>query len=118
MLTSSDALDDPQGWSQRALTADAGTTAVNVLQLAASKGFPGTADPLVAKTLGQIASLTGSSSGLEHRPLPQDDPRQRKPDITKARTMLGWQPEVDLSTGIERTAQWFRELLDIPVAVS
>jgi UDP-glucuronate decarboxylase len=43
-----------------------------------------------------------------HEPLPVDDPTQRKPDITLARTALGWEPQVELREGLERTAAWFR----------
>jgi nucleoside-diphosphate-sugar epimerase len=44
-------------------------------------------------------------------PLPVDDPTQRKPDITKARELLGWEPTVDLRTGLVRTTEWFRRAL-------
>ncbi len=56
----------------------------------------------------QVLELTGSTSEIEFHPLPQDDPTQRRPDITLARTELGWAPTVDLRTGLERTAEWFR----------
>ncbi len=59
----------------------------------------------------KIIALTGSSSKLVFQPLPQDDPRQRKPDITAAREALGWEPTVPLETGLERTIAYFRELL-------
>jgi nucleoside-diphosphate-sugar epimerase len=42
------------------------------------------------------------------KPLPQDDPRQRRPDITKAKRVLGWEPKVDLEEGLRRTFEWFR----------
>ena len=58
-----------------------------------------------------VIRLTGARSRLVFRPLPQDDPRQRKPDITLARRELGWEPKVDLDTGIGRTIEYFRELL-------
>ena len=45
--------------------------------------------------------------GLEHRPLPSDDPRQRRPDITLARDRLGWEPDVDLRAGLELTIPYF-----------
>jgi len=60
-----------------------------------------------------IASLLGSNAGVVHLPLPVDDPVRRRPDISKARSVLGWQPEVNLAAGIERTAAWFREILDL-----
>jgi nucleoside-diphosphate-sugar epimerase len=60
-----------------------------------------------------IARQLGSSAGFVRRPLPADDPTRRCPDIGKARATLGWEPKVDLVTGIERTAAWFRELLGL-----
>jgi UDP-glucuronate decarboxylase len=47
-----------------------------------------------------------------HRPLPQDDPLQRCPDITLARSLLGWEPKVDLEIGLGRTAAYFQGVLD------
>ncbi|MGB1506059.1 MAG: UDP-glucuronic acid decarboxylase family protein [Acidimicrobiales bacterium] len=55
-----------------------------------------------------VLDVTGSSSTIEHHPLPTDDPTQRKPDITRARQILGWEPHVDLRTGIEKTVEYFR----------
>ena len=63
-------------------------------------------------TIAQLAELvieiTGSRSTVEHRPLPQDDPMQRQPDITLARRELGWEPKVDVREGLTRTIDWFR----------
>ena len=56
----------------------------------------------------QVLDVTGSSSTLEFLPLPQDDPTQRKPDITLARSALGWEPAIQLREGLERTAAYFR----------
>jgi dTDP-glucose 4,6-dehydratase len=53
-----------------------------------------------------VVEVTGSSSTVAHEPLPADDPKQRRPDITLARTVLGWEPVVDLRTGLSRTAEW------------
>lgn len=58
-----------------------------------------------------IISLTGSRSRLEFRPLPQDDPRQRCPDITRARELLHWSPKVQLEEGLNRTIAYFDGLL-------
>jgi UDP-glucuronate decarboxylase len=51
--------------------------------------------------------MTGSRSRLVDRPLPIDDPRRRKPDIVRALELLGWEPKVDLETGLEATIAWF-----------
>lgn len=59
----------------------------------------------------QVIELTGSSSKLTHMPLPQDDPRKRKPDITRAHEQLGWQPEIALRDGLTKTIAYFDALL-------
>jgi dTDP-glucose 4,6-dehydratase len=56
-----------------------------------------------------VLQLTGSSSRLVYRPLPQDDPRQRRPDITRAKKLLGWEPRVPLETGLRQTIAYFRD---------
>jgi dTDP-glucose 4,6-dehydratase len=58
-----------------------------------------------------IIQLAGSKSTIVHRPLPVDDPLRRQPDITRARTMLEWQPEVGLEDGLSRTLEYFRSVL-------
>lgn len=60
-----------------------------------------------------VLSLTGSRSRLERRPLPADDPKRRRPDITRARSLLGWEPRVRLRDGLERTIEYFRCELDL-----
>nr|MDP9324599.1 GDP-mannose 4,6-dehydratase [Acidobacteriota bacterium] len=55
-----------------------------------------------------IIKLTGSKSKLVYRPLPEDDPKVRQPDITRARTLLGWEPKVGLEEGLTRTLEYFR----------
>jgi UDP-glucuronate decarboxylase len=57
-----------------------------------------------------VLELTGSTSEIETRPLPVDDPSRRRPDITRARETLGWQPTLALREGLERTIAYFREL--------
>jgi len=47
------------------------------------------------------------------RPLPENDPKQRRPDITRARTLLGWEPEVELEDGLKPTAAYFRSELNL-----
>jgi dTDP-glucose 4,6-dehydratase len=54
-----------------------------------------------------VIEVVGSSSTIVHETLPVDDPRQRRPDISRARALLGWEPEVCLREGVERTARWF-----------
>ncbi len=61
----------------------------------------------IAQLAELIVEITGSSSELVYLPLPVDDPTQRKPDLTKARTLLGWEPTIQLREGIERTAEHF-----------
>lgn len=56
-----------------------------------------------------VQRLVGRTVPLEHRPLPQDDPRVRKPDITRARQLLGWEPKIEFDEGMRRTIAWFRE---------
>jgi len=56
----------------------------------------------------EVLKVTGSSSELIMMPLPVDDPAQRRPDITLAREVLGWEPKIDLTEGLTRTAEWFR----------
>ena len=58
-----------------------------------------------------VIELTGSKSKIEYRPLPQDDPRQRQPDISKAKALLGWEPTIHLEEGVRRTIAYFDELL-------
>ena len=55
-----------------------------------------------------IITMTGSSSKIVYRPLPTDDPKQRRPDITRARTLLGWEPTVQLEEGLIKTIEYFR----------
>jgi dTDP-glucose 4,6-dehydratase len=66
----------------------------------------------VEMTIKQIAEtiirMTGSSSKIVYRPLPTDDPKQRRPDITRARTLLGWEPKVQLDEGLVKTIEYFR----------
>ncbi|MBP2303236.1 UDP-glucuronic acid decarboxylase family protein [Azospirillum picis] len=56
----------------------------------------------------KVIRLTGSASRIAHKPLPQDDPKQRQPDISKARALMGWEPTVPLDEGLARTIAYFR----------
>jgi nucleoside-diphosphate-sugar epimerase len=58
-----------------------------------------------------VTEVTGSLSPIVFKDLPQDDPKQRRPDISKARTTLDWRPRVELLEGLEKTAAYFREVL-------
>ena len=58
-----------------------------------------------------IIRLADSKSKIEHRELPVDDPKQRRPDISRAQELLGWQPEVELEDGLRRTLGYFRSVL-------
>jgi len=55
-----------------------------------------------------VLQVTGSESTVVFEPLPQDDPKQRRPDITKARTLLGWEPKIELRRGLEMSLEYFR----------
>jgi dTDP-glucose 4,6-dehydratase len=58
-----------------------------------------------------VQRLVGSACPIEHRPLPEDDPRVRRPDITRAKELLGWEPRVAFDEGMRRTIAWFRAQL-------
>ncbi len=59
----------------------------------------------------KVLKLTGSKSSLVHKPLPADDPRQRCPDITRAKTVLNWTPKVSLEEGLQKTIPYYKQLL-------
>jgi UDP-glucuronate decarboxylase len=61
-----------------------------------------------------VIDLTGSRSKVVHRPLPEDDPRQRRPDISKAQQMLNWGPQTSLMEGLKKTIPYFEGLLKLP----
>jgi dTDP-glucose 4,6-dehydratase len=56
-----------------------------------------------------VKTTVGGPSEIVFKPLPQDDPRVRRPDITRAREVLGWEPKVPFDEGMRRTVGWFRE---------
>ncbi|MGH7459186.1 MAG: UDP-glucuronic acid decarboxylase family protein [Longimicrobiaceae bacterium] len=66
----------------------------------------------VAELAKKVLKKTGGSAPIERLPLPEDDPRVRRPDITRARDVLGWQPVVELDEGLERTIPYFRTLVE------
>jgi dTDP-glucose 4,6-dehydratase len=57
----------------------------------------------------EVLKLTGSKSKIVFEPLPQDDPKQRQPNITKAKELLGWEPKVDRHEGLKRTLEYFKQ---------
>lgn len=59
-----------------------------------------------------VLRVTGSHSRIVHRPLPEDDPTQRQPDISKAKRLLGWEPKIDLETGLRLSLDYFRQLVE------
>jgi len=59
----------------------------------------------------KIIDLTGSKSEFINKPLPEDDPTQRKPDITLAREKLGWEPKIELEEGLKSTIDYFEQLM-------
>jgi UDP-glucuronate decarboxylase len=67
---------------------------------------------MTVKALAErIVALTGSRSKIEYRPLPQDDPKQRRPDIARAQETLGWTPTTSLEEGLAKTVAYFEQLL-------
>jgi len=66
----------------------------------------------IAELAGEVIRLTGSNSRIEYRALPEDDPQQRKPDITLAKTRLNWEPTTRLADGLEKTIEYFRPLVE------
>lgn len=63
----------------------------------------------VLELAARVLELTGSPSRIAHRALPQDDPRRRRPDISRAEALLGWAPQVPLETGLKATIRWFAD---------
>jgi UDP-glucuronate decarboxylase len=61
----------------------------------------------------KVIELTGSKSQIVYRPMPEDDPKQRKPDITQAKAVLGWEPKVQLEAGLKKTIEYFAQSLGI-----
>jgi len=57
----------------------------------------------------KVLAVTGSKSAIAYEPLPQDDPKQRRPDISKAKALLGWEPKIDLETGLKLSLDYFKD---------
>ena len=64
-----------------------------------------------------VLKVTGSESKICYEPLPPDDPKQRRPDITKARTLLGWEPKINLETGLRLSLDYFKSAVAEETAV-
>jgi nucleoside-diphosphate-sugar epimerase/spore maturation protein CgeB len=71
------------------------------------------AELTVAELVDHIVALTGTNAPVEYRPLPEDDPRRRRPDISRARDLLDWEPRVSLADGLARTCAWFAAELGV-----
>lgn len=67
----------------------------------------------IAECAKEVLAVTGSRSEIVYKPLPQDDPTRRRPDITRARTLLGWEPKIQLREGLERSLEYFRTSLSV-----
>jgi dTDP-glucose 4,6-dehydratase len=65
----------------------------------------------------RVLAVTGSNSTIRYEPLPQDDPKQRRPDISKAKALLGWEPKIDLETGLRMSLEYFRKAVFEEAAV-
>ncbi|MBO0911794.1 MAG: SDR family oxidoreductase [Acidobacteria bacterium] len=63
----------------------------------------------------RVIAVTGSTSRIRHEKLPQDDPRQRQPDITRAKTLLGWEPKIQLDAGLELSLEYFRDAVNAEI---
>merc|ERR1711862_640767 len=71
----------------------------------------GNTHEFTVKELAEIVvEITGSKSKIVYHPLPGDDPKQRKPDITRAKKYLGWQPKTELRQGVVKTVAYFKSL--------
>ncbi|MDE3198110.1 MAG: SDR family oxidoreductase [Acidobacteriota bacterium] len=72
----------------------------------------------IAEFANLIVDLTGTKAGVVYEPLPEDDPKQRRPDISKAKRILGWEPRVTLEEGLRHTVTYFQNLPEIQRAIS
>jgi UDP-glucuronate decarboxylase len=95
-----------------------------LMRLAAHQGDPpgpvnlGNPNELtIADLVTKVVAMTGSTSAIVRRPLPPDDPQRRRPDITRASTVLGWAPKIDLASGLEQAIAYFAAELARPTPV-
>jgi dTDP-glucose 4,6-dehydratase len=73
-------------------------------------GNPG--EITISQFAEEIIKLTGTKQKVAYHPLPQDDPKQRQPDITRAKELLGWEPKVSRQEGLAITYKWFKDYLE------
>ena len=66
----------------------------------------------------EVGKCVGREIKIRYLPLPQDDPKQRKPNIERAKSLLDWNPKVPLAEGLEKTVNYFRALIDSPKATN
>ena len=75
-----------------------------------SNPFGGNPQEMTVKEMAEmIIELTDSSSSIIYQPLPEDDPKVRQPDITRAKATLGWEPKVPVREGLQKTVEWFMQ---------
>ena len=79
------------------------------IHLPVNMGNPG--EFTMNELANEVAAATGREIHIKHLPLPADDPKQRKPNIERAKALLGWQPKVPLADGLKRTVAYFRETI-------
>jgi dTDP-glucose 4,6-dehydratase len=89
-----------------------GILAFAASDLAGPVNIGNTEEATVLQIAERIIRLSGSSSDIEHIPLPEDDPQVRCPDITLAGKELGWQPKISWREGLPETLAWFADLLE------
>ena len=65
----------------------------------------------IKELAGKVIKMTESKSKLINKPLPEDDPKQRQPDITLAKEKLEWEPNINLETGLEKTIDYFKSII-------
>src|SRR5262245_24994749 len=65
-----------------------------------------------------VLKVTGSKSTIAYEPLPEDDPQQRRPDITRARQLLGWEPKINLEAGLRLSMPYFQEVIALEEKVA
>jgi UDP-glucuronate decarboxylase len=70
----------------------------------------------IKELANEVVKICNSNSGLEYLPLPQDDPKQRQPDISRAQTLLDWNPTIPLHEGLQKTVAYFKDRMQTAVS--